>query len=103
MSWWKKLSLVISAFLGYVAMTILLNDKREKEELTSESVSENTTVTKEDAQNKAQHDISEIDSDGNGVITIEEAEAAGYSMPINKDHWLYPYMIDRDGDGIIGG
>jgi len=23
-------------------------------------------------------------------------------MPITSDHWLYPYMDDRDGDGMVG-
>jgi hypothetical protein len=23
-------------------------------------------------------------------------------MPIYSDHWLYPYMDDRDGDGMVG-
>ncbi len=47
-------------------------------------------------------DISSIDLNGNGKITIAEAKAAGYSMPIYSDHWLYKYMDDRDGDGMVG-
>lgn len=47
-------------------------------------------------------DVSSVDTNGNGTVTISEAEAAGYSMPIHSDHWLYPYMIDRDGDGMVG-
>ena len=37
-------------------------------------------------------DISSVDTNGNGQVTIKEAKAAGYSMPITSDHWLYPYM-----------
>jgi hypothetical protein len=47
-------------------------------------------------------DISSIDTDGNGQVTIAEAKAAGFKMPITKDHWLYKYMDDRDGDGMVG-
>ena len=47
-------------------------------------------------------DISSVDTNGNGQVTIKEAKAAGYSMPITSDHWLYPYMDDRDKDGMVG-
>jgi hypothetical protein len=47
-------------------------------------------------------DISSIDTNGNGQVTIKEAEAAGFSMPIMSDHWLYPYMRDNDNDGMVG-
>ncbi|HCT64175.1 MAG TPA: hypothetical protein DIC60_02685 [Lachnospiraceae bacterium] len=47
-------------------------------------------------------DLSKIDTNGNGVVTISEAKNAGYSMPITSNHWLYKYMIDSDGDGSVG-
>lgn len=47
-------------------------------------------------------DVSSVDANGNGQVTIKEAKAAGFSMPIYSDHWLYPYMGDRDGDGMVG-
>jgi len=47
-------------------------------------------------------DISSVDTNGNGQVTIKEAKAAGFSMPITSDHWLYPYMDDRDKDGMVG-
>ncbi|WP_054943639.1 DNA/RNA non-specific endonuclease [Paenibacillus ihuae] len=47
-------------------------------------------------------DISSVDTNGNGQVTIKEAKAAGYSMPITSDHWLYPYMHDADKDGMVG-
>ena len=47
-------------------------------------------------------DISSVDTNDNGQVTIKEAKDAGYSMPITRDHWLYPYMDDRDGDGMVG-
>lgn len=48
------------------------------------------------------HDISTIDKNGDGQVTIAEAKAAGFKMPITKDHWLYEYMDDRDDDGMVG-
>lgn len=47
-------------------------------------------------------DISSVDTNGNGQVTIKEAKAAGFSMPITSDHWLYPYMYDADQDGMVG-
>lgn len=48
------------------------------------------------------NDVSWVDTNGNGQVTIKEAKAAGFSMPIYSDHWLYPFMDDRDGDGMVG-
>ena len=47
-------------------------------------------------------DVSAIDTNGNGQVTIQEAKNAGYAMLIYSDHWLYPYMDDRDGDRQVG-
>jgi hypothetical protein len=47
-------------------------------------------------------EVRKIDSNGNGQVTIKEAKAAGFSMPIYSSHWLYKYMDDRDGDGAVG-
>lgn len=47
-------------------------------------------------------DVSSVDTNGNGQVTIKEAEDAGFPMPIMSDHWLYPYMRDNDNDGMVG-
>lgn len=47
-------------------------------------------------------DLATVDTNGNGKVTIKEAKDAGFKMPITKNHWLYQYMDDRDGDGVVG-
>jgi hypothetical protein len=47
-------------------------------------------------------DISKVDTNHNGIVTIAEAKAAGFKMPITRNSWLYKYMDDRDGDGLVG-
>lgn len=47
-------------------------------------------------------DVSAVDTNGNGQVTIKEAKAAGFKMPITSEHWLYSFMDDRDGDGMVG-
>lgn len=54
------------------------------------------------ASSDIEGDISSIDTNGNGQVTIKEAKAAGFSMPIDNNHWLYKFMDDRDGDGLVG-
>jgi len=47
-------------------------------------------------------ELDKVDKNGNGKVTIAEAKAAGYSMPIHSNHWLYKFMDDRDKDGMVG-
>jgi hypothetical protein len=61
-----------------------------------------TPSTGQNSPEREGHDISSIDKNGDGQVTIAEAKAAGYKMPITKDNWLYSYMDDGDGDGKVG-
>lgn len=54
------------------------------------SLAENTAQT---PSAKESHNISAIDTNGDGQVTIKEAKAAGFKMPITKDFWLYQYML----------
>lgn len=47
-------------------------------------------------------DLAWIDTNGNGWVTLKEAREAGIKLPISRKHWLYKYMRDRDGDGLVG-
>ncbi len=51
---------------------------------------------------EATGDVSNVDTNGNGQVTIQEAKDAGFTMPIMSDHWLYPYMRDNDNVGMVG-
>lgn len=51
---------------------------------------------------KTTEDVSRVDTDGNGQVTIQEAKNAGFAMPITEKHWLYQYMRDNDHDGMVG-
>ena len=63
----------------------------------------NTTSTPPaNATVSSNEDISKVDTNHNGIVTIAEAKAAGFKMPITRDSWLYKYMDDRDGDGLVG-
>lgn len=68
----------------------------------TESKPTNSNKSTSSNNSNGTEDISSVDTDGNGQVTIKEAKAAGYSMPITSDHWLYKYMDDRDGDGLVG-
>ncbi|WP_420489799.1 DNA/RNA non-specific endonuclease [Neobacillus drentensis] len=61
----------------------------------TDNVSANETVS-------SSEDVSKVDTNHNGKVTIAEAKAAGFKMPITRDSWLYKYMDDRDGDGLVG-
>lgn len=59
-------------------------------------------VTELQTSNADEGNVADVDTNGNGTVTIAEAKAAGYKMPITSDHWLYKYMRDADGDGMVG-
>lgn len=73
----------------------------DKKPATDKTTSKNESSSSESIKDEGAL-LSKIDKNGNGKVTIAEAKAAGYSMPIYSDHWLYKYMDDRDGDGAVG-
>ncbi|OAT86060.1 hypothetical protein A6P54_17765 [Bacillus sp. MKU004] len=70
--------------------------------LTESKPSSSTSSSTESTNSTTEGDLSSIDTDGSGLVTIKEAKAAGFSMPITSDHWLYAHMRDNDGDGMVG-
>lgn len=80
-------------------------DKANAEQDLTQSKSTTTkksTSTNQSNATTGKEDVSAVDTNGNGQVTIQEAKDAGFSMPITRDHWLYQYMDDRDGDGSVG-
>ena len=69
--------------------------------LTDSKPSDSTSSSNSTSSNQ-KGDISSVDTNGNGQVTIKEAKDAGFSMPITSGHWLYPYMRDNDNDGMVG-
>lgn len=75
------------------------------ENVNPDEVNKELGLTGEESEATAdttENNVSSVDTNGNGQVTIKEAKAAGYSMPITRNHWLYQYMDDRDGDGMVG-
>ncbi len=68
----------------------------------TDSDSVESSKPSESTGTNASGDISSVDTNGNGQVTIKEAKEAGFKMPITSDDWLYPYMDDRDNDGLVG-
>ncbi|MGG0643528.1 DNA/RNA non-specific endonuclease [Sporosarcina gallistercoris] len=62
----------------------------------------NESESKLESPSTSEGELSSVDINGNGIVTIAEAKAAGFSMPITREHWLYQYMQDRDNDGMVG-
>lgn len=62
----------------------------------------NESESKSEGSSTKEGELSSVDTNGNGIVTIAEAKAAGFSMPITREHWLYQYMQDRDNDGMVG-
>ena len=67
-------------------------------------VRENARVTETEAFNdrsvELPADIAQWDDNGNGRITCAEARAHGIA-PVPRNHPAYPYMNDRDNDGMV--
>lgn len=81
--------------------TLNLKDKSYQVVDAFDNVNPDKTM-KKTVKTEENEKLKAVDTNGDGQVTIKEAKAAGYEMPIEKGHWLYPYMDDRDGDGQVG-
>ncbi len=81
-------------------------DNKNPDEINKSLNKEKDTTPKDTVRpsisDKNPKDLETVDKNHNGKVTIAEAKEAGYKMPITKGHWLYGYMEDRDGDGMVG-
>ncbi len=78
------------------------DNKNPEESKTSKPTTASSTNTVQQSQSSEADLVRKIDTNNNGQISIKEAKAAGYKMPIYSNHWLYKYMTDGDGDGMVG-
>lgn len=47
--------------------------------------------------------LDKMNTDGNYPLTIDEVLASGlFTLPISENDWVYPFMIDKNNDGLIG-
>ena len=53
-----------------------------------------------DDEDDPNHPLTLYDSNQNGRISCAEARAHGIA-PVYSTHPAYPYMTDRDGDGVV--
>lgn len=79
-------------------------DNKNPEAVVNNSTGDNNinTIVSTPGENTNSESIEGIDKNGNGIVTIAEAKAAGFKMPIHSTHWLYKYMVDGDHDGMVG-
>ena len=78
------------------------DDYNESLGLTTPKKESKQTAPKPSAGSVSEGDVSTVDANGNGKVTVQEAKDAGISLPLDSSHWLYQYMDDRDGDGLVG-
>lgn len=83
-----------------------LMGNRIKDEFYNESpekdLENNSEQSSNNQNNYTINNLSKIDTNNNGIVTISEAKAAGFKMPIYKTHWLYQFMIDGNDNGMVG-
>lgn len=79
-----------------------LTESKESKPKTEPKAKTPAASTPTKPKTESTGDVSSVDTNGNGQVTIQEAKDAGFSMPIRSDHWLYPYMRDNDHDGMVG-
>lgn len=92
-----KKGVVTAKSEGDTTITAKIDNKTYTCIVTVNAKSEgNGTPTDEQAE------LARIDTNHDGKVTIAEAKAAGYKMPIYSSFWLYKYMDDRDHDGMVG-
>ena len=47
-------------------------------------------------------ELDAMNTDGDAYLSIEELEKSeNYKLPIDKSHWLYSFMYDKNNDGLI--
>ena len=93
---------------GWIAQTARMSGTTPTAEPASRTTSQPTHVRQQSTptaqqtapQTANQDALALYDDNGNGRITCAEARNHGIA-PVSRGHPAYPYMDDRDGDGIV--
>lgn len=72
--------------------------KEENKEENRSPFEKNEEYEQLSEENKKELNL--LDTNKNGTIDIDEFKTK-YELPVTNDMWIYPFMIDEDGDGVI--
>lgn len=66
-------------------------------------ITEKTRAAYEKLPDDKKQILNQINTDGKYPLTLEEVEASGlFQMPVKSSDWIYPFMIDKNGNGEVG-
>lgn len=66
-------------------------------------ITEKTRAAYENLPDDKKQILDQINTDGKYPLTLEEVEASGlFQIPVKSSDWIYPFMIDKNGNGEVG-
>lgn len=66
-------------------------------------LTEKTRAAYENLPDDKKQILDQINTDGKYPLTLEEVEASGlFQIPVKSSDWIYPFMIDKNGNGEVG-
>lgn len=66
-------------------------------------LTEKTRAAYENLPENKKQILDQINTDGKYPLTLEEVEASGlFQIPVKSSDWIYPFMIDKNGNGEVG-
>ena len=71
---------------GNVIVEDFDNDNPDK--INKPLIEQSTDRAPAPSPSSGDHGLAAVDANGDGRVTIKEAKAAGFKMPITRDHWL---------------
>lgn len=66
-------------------------------------MTEKTRAAYENLPDDKKQILDQINTDGKYPLTLEEVDASGlFQIPVKSSDWIYPFMIDKNGNGEVG-
>ena len=66
-------------------------------------ITEKTRAAYENLPDDKKQILNQINTDGKYPLTLEEVDASGlFQIPVKSSDWIYPFMIDKNGNGEVG-